>query len=75
MGLWQRIVRMKLAYKLLLALWLVPAVMFLISVVMLNTGSLGGAILGIAVLYWTTIAFVVVLVVNIIGFIVVKLFF
>ncbi len=66
---------MKLAYKLLLALWLVPAVMFLISVVMLNIGTLGGAILGIAVLYWTTIAFVVVLVVNIIGFIVVKLFF
>jgi hypothetical protein len=66
---------MRLAYKLLLALWIIPAAMFVISIVFLNVGSLGGAFLGIAFMYWTMIAFFIVLAIDIIGFIVIKLFF
>jgi len=66
---------MRLAHKILLSLWIIPAAMLVISIVFLNVGSLGGAFLGIAFLYWTMIAFFIVLAIDIIGFIVIKLFF
>jgi hypothetical protein len=66
---------MRLVYKLLLALWIIPAAMLVISIFLLNAGSLGGAFLGIVFLHWTMIAFFVVLAINIIGYIAIRLFF